>query len=50
MEVKEACEQMQEDIRTYLDGREDEIIDELCEIVIKQMKLLQQKLNEKGKK
>jgi hypothetical protein len=32
--IREAQEQIQEDIMTYLDGFNDDIIDALCQIVV----------------
>lgn len=38
MNFKEKIEQLQENIRCYLDGMPNETIDEICEIIINTMK------------
>jgi len=32
--TKQECEQLQEDIMTYCDGLDDELIDALCDVVV----------------
>lgn len=32
--IKEACEQTQEDVRTYLDGMPDGVIDDICSMIV----------------
>ena len=43
--IAECKEQIQQDLMCFLDGMEDDVLDRVCEIVIRNFKSLEQKLH-----
>ena len=43
--IAECKEQLQEDLMCFLDGMEDDVLDRVCKIVIRNFKSLEQKLD-----
>lgn len=43
--IKECKEQIQHDLLSFLDGLEDDVLKHVCEIVLKNFKSLEHKLN-----